>query len=141
MIFVTCLACINLLPRVYFILILDGNAVIKGVCLGMSGVDREEDELLVRCWVNEVLPGVPCFVCSDAGKPTCQFLLYCFQIRGNYSTVIALAAGAEGDLDGVVVISGTGMTTDKRHKPIPNASVRLLLLNVPFHRQEPLPWQ
>ncbi len=62
---------------------------VMAICLGMAGVDRAPERALVTSWVEQRLPGVPILLYNDA--------------------LIALAAGAAGDLYGVVVISGTGM--------------------------------
>ncbi|MCX6047198.1 MAG: ATPase [Chloroflexi bacterium] len=59
------------------------------ICLGMAGVDRETDRILVTSWLAASLPGVPAIVDNDA--------------------MIALASGTGGELYGVVAISGTGM--------------------------------
>eukprot|EP01114_Cavostelium_apophysatum_P009167 TRINITY_DN2224_c0_g1_i1.p1 TRINITY_DN2224_c0_g1~~TRINITY_DN2224_c0_g1_i1.p1 ORF type:complete len:350 (+),score=54.09 TRINITY_DN2224_c0_g1_i1:86-1051(+) len=65
---------------------------IVSICLSMAGVDRPADKDKVISWVNEMLPHVQnkdIHVHSDA--------------------VAALAGGTNGQLYGVVVISGTGM--------------------------------
>lgn len=59
------------------------------ICLGMAGVDREADRLLVTSWMATVLPGAPAIVDNDA--------------------MIALASGTGGELYGIVAVSGTGM--------------------------------
>eukprot|EP01102_Stenamoeba_stenopodia_P002462 TRINITY_DN12292_c0_g1_i1.p1 TRINITY_DN12292_c0_g1~~TRINITY_DN12292_c0_g1_i1.p1 ORF type:complete len:323 (-),score=92.48 TRINITY_DN12292_c0_g1_i1:40-1008(-) len=69
---------------------------VVGICLGMSGVDRPNDKLMVRQWLVDIfkvkdekeLPSVV-YICSDA--------------------VIALASGTNGKPEGVVIICGTGM--------------------------------
>ncbi|EGC37958.1 hypothetical protein DICPUDRAFT_46126 [Dictyostelium purpureum] len=62
---------------------------VKSICLGMSGVDREEDKKMVIGWISELLgPNVPCKIYNDA--------------------IIALASGTDGHLFGIVVICGTG---------------------------------
>ncbi|EGG18164.1 hypothetical protein DFA_06831 [Cavenderia fasciculata] len=58
------------------------------VCLGISGIDRPEDQVLVGTWMNDILPSVTYDVSNDA--------------------VIALASGTMGKLYGCVIISGTG---------------------------------
>jgi len=63
-------------------------ADVAGICLGMSGVDRPSDRLMIEEWLAELLPGVPFKVGNDA--------------------LIALASGTDGHFSGVVVISGTG---------------------------------
>lgn len=62
---------------------------IAGIGLGVSGVSRQEDEQMIASWVEGILPGTPCLVDNDA--------------------IMALAAATDGDLFGVVVVSGTGM--------------------------------
>ncbi|KAF2078281.1 hypothetical protein CYY_000373 [Polysphondylium violaceum] len=61
---------------------------LKGICLGMSGVDRPDDIELVLGWMRELVPGAKYEISNDA--------------------VVALASGTKGVLYGVVVISGTG---------------------------------
>ncbi len=62
---------------------------VRGICVGAAGVDRPRDRERLLHWLAEILPGVPALVYNDA--------------------VIALAAGTQGNLYGVVLISGTGM--------------------------------
>jgi len=64
-------------------------AAVIAICLGMAGVDRAPERILVTGWVAQWLPGVPLLLHNDA--------------------LIALAAGTAGHLYGIVVISGTGM--------------------------------
>lgn len=71
------------------------------ICLCMSGVDRPQDILRVRQWIAAMLPHL---AETEGGE-----------LEGNerilvYSdAVAALASGTDGDLYGIVVISGTGM--------------------------------
>jgi len=70
----------------------DSTNQVLGVCLGMSGVDRPEDKTRVMEWVFSVLPSLTpdsVLISNDA--------------------VVALASGTGGVVDGIVVISGTGM--------------------------------
>ncbi|MBN1476596.1 hypothetical protein JXA47_07585 [Candidatus Sumerlaeota bacterium] len=60
---------------------------IRGVCLGVSGCEREEDRACLAQISERVLPGVRAEVVNDA--------------------VIALVGGC-GGMEGVIVISGTG---------------------------------
>jgi len=62
---------------------------VKGIGLGMAGVDREEDIDTVTGWINEVLPGLD-------------------NISVTNDAIAALASGTRGDLFGIVAISGTG---------------------------------
>ncbi|KYQ89952.1 hypothetical protein DLAC_08523 [Tieghemostelium lacteum] len=62
---------------------------VKYICSGMSGVDRDEDKVLVGGWLRDLLG-------NDI-----RYSLY-------NDAVIALAAGTGGHLYGVVLISGTG---------------------------------
>jgi N-acetylglucosamine kinase-like BadF-type ATPase len=61
---------------------------VAGICLGMAGIDRGGEQAVVAGWVTELLPGVQPLIYNDA--------------------LVALASGTDGDLYGVVVISGTG---------------------------------
>jgi N-acetylglucosamine kinase len=61
---------------------------LAAACLGMAGLDRDEDLRLIRQMVEPLLPGIPVEIVHDAD--------------------IALAAGTGGRRFGVVVISGTG---------------------------------
>jgi N-acetylglucosamine kinase-like BadF-type ATPase len=57
------------------------------VCLGMAGVDREDDARVVRAIMRRINPGSSVVVVNDA--------------------LVALTAGA-GDAPGIVVVAGTG---------------------------------
>ena len=57
------------------------------ICLGIAGVDREEDARVARAIMRRISPGARVLVVNDA--------------------LIALVAGA-GDAPGIVVLSGTG---------------------------------
>jgi N-acetylglucosamine kinase-like BadF-type ATPase len=61
---------------------------LAAACLGMAGLDRDEDLRLIRQMVEPLLPGIPVEVVHDAD--------------------IALAAATGGMRFGVVVIAGTG---------------------------------
>ncbi|KAH3762833.1 N-acetyl-D-glucosamine kinase [Pelomyxa schiedti] len=62
---------------------------VVGICLGMSGVDRPEDKVLVRGWVSECLGAMDNVIINNDAS-------------------VALANATGGILNGVVVISGTG---------------------------------
>ena len=62
---------------------------VAAICLGMAGVDRGPERARVTSWVEALLPGIPVTIDNDA--------------------MAALASATEGDLFGVVLISGTGM--------------------------------
>jgi len=64
---------------------------VAGICLSMSGVDRPADKQLVRSWIAPILPEARVDVHNDA--------------------VAALVSGTDGNLFGLVVISGTGTIT------------------------------
>jgi N-acetylglucosamine kinase-like BadF-type ATPase len=57
------------------------------ICLGIAGVDREDDAQVVRAIMRRISPGSRVLVVNDA--------------------LVALVAGA-GDAPGIVVMSGTG---------------------------------
>jgi N-acetylglucosamine kinase len=61
---------------------------LAAACLGMAGLDRDEDLRLIRQMIEPLLPGIPVEVVHDAD--------------------VALAAATGGRRFGVVVISGTG---------------------------------
>ncbi|GAM23872.1 hypothetical protein SAMD00019534_070470 [Acytostelium subglobosum LB1] len=61
---------------------------VVSICMGISGVDRPEDQAMVGGWVKELLPNTVYEIHNDA--------------------VVALSSGTLGKLYGVVVISGTG---------------------------------
>jgi N-acetylglucosamine kinase len=61
---------------------------LAAACLGLAGLDRDEDRRLIRQMIEPLLPGVPVEIVHDAD--------------------IALAAGAGGERFGVVIIAGTG---------------------------------
>jgi hypothetical protein len=65
------------------------GAVVRGACLGLSGVDREMER---ERWTT---------LAAKLLGPQCA-------VRVANDAVIALAAGTGGVLEGVVVISGTG---------------------------------
>lgn len=65
-----------------------GNPDIEAACWGMAGLDRAEDERILRRIAEHVLPRVPVQVAHDAA--------------------IALFGGTGGQDYGVVVIAGTG---------------------------------
>lgn len=79
----------------------DALGRVKSICLGMSGVDRPDDIALVTSWMTEILPKAKSLVFNDA--------------------VAALASGTHGDLEGLVIIAGTGMIcwgrTNHPHPP------------------------
>lgn len=64
---------------------------VAGICLSMSGVDRPADKQLMRSWITPILPNARIDVHNDA--------------------VAALVSGTDGNLFGLVVISGTGTIT------------------------------
>lgn len=64
---------------------------VAGICLSMSGVDRPADKQLMRSWITPILPKARIDVHNDA--------------------VAALVSGTDGNLFGLVVISGTGTIT------------------------------
>eukprot|EP01100_Stratorugosa_tubuloviscum_P012513 TRINITY_DN596_c0_g1_i1.p2 TRINITY_DN596_c0_g1~~TRINITY_DN596_c0_g1_i1.p2 ORF type:complete len:315 (-),score=144.67 TRINITY_DN596_c0_g1_i1:63-1007(-) len=63
---------------------------VVGICLGISGVDREQDIQTVKNWIFELFNSTN------------------LKIKIVNDGVVALAAGTDGILFGVVVISGTG---------------------------------
>jgi len=65
-----------------------GRPALAAACLGMAGLDREEDLRLVREMAGAVLPGVSVEIAHDSD--------------------IALAAGTRGRRVGVVLLAGTG---------------------------------
>lgn len=65
-----------------------GRPKLAGACLGMAGLDRDEDLRLIREMAGVVLPGVPTEIVHDSD--------------------IALAAGTRDRRVGVVLIAGTG---------------------------------
>jgi N-acetylglucosamine kinase-like BadF-type ATPase len=62
---------------------------VDAICVGMAGVDRPAERAAVATWLAELLPGALAEIENDA--------------------LIALAGASDGDLFGVVVVSGTGM--------------------------------
>ncbi|EAL65265.1 hypothetical protein DDB_G0284433 [Dictyostelium discoideum AX4] len=65
------------------------EVTVGSICLGMSGVDREKDKLLVKSWVTELLgESINYSIHNDA--------------------IVALSSGTQGKLFGVVIICGTG---------------------------------
>jgi N-acetylglucosamine kinase-like BadF-type ATPase len=73
----------------------DQDAQPSAVCLGMAGVDREDDADLVRAIMRRISPGRRVLVVNDA--------------------LIALAAGV-GSGPGIVIISGTGSIAYGRNR-------------------------
>jgi len=69
---------------------------VRGICLGMAGVDRVEDKSKVRNWISELFTKA-----AYRGENSL--------IKIENDAVIALSSGTSGSLYGVVVISGTGM--------------------------------
>ncbi|KAK5581113.1 hypothetical protein RB653_001141 [Dictyostelium firmibasis] len=67
----------------------DNEVVVGSICLGMSGVDRDQDKLLVGSWVKEVL-----------GES--------INYRIHNDAIVALSSGTQGKLFGIVIICGTG---------------------------------
>ncbi len=65
-----------------------GDPPLAAACFGMAGLDREEDQRILRRIAQAVLPGVPVEVVHDAE--------------------IALVGGTGGRRHGAVVIAGTG---------------------------------
>jgi N-acetylglucosamine kinase-like BadF-type ATPase len=65
-----------------------GDPQIEAACWGMAGLDREQDERILRRIADRVMPAVPVQVAHDAA--------------------IALAGGTLGETYGAVVIAGTG---------------------------------
>jgi N-acetylglucosamine kinase-like BadF-type ATPase len=65
-----------------------GDPPLAAACLGMSGLDREEDLTILRRMAEAVLPGLPVQIVNDAE--------------------IALVGGTSGRREGIVVIAGTG---------------------------------
>ena len=61
---------------------------VKAICLALAGVDRPKDIEKVYNWISEAFPNKKIFIFNDA--------------------FAALASGTKGDLNGVVIISGTG---------------------------------
>jgi len=72
---------------------------VKGVCLGMSGVDRPQDIIKVASWVKECFPSLEF---TESGHQSNTILV-------ENDAVAALASGTNGRRFGTVVISGTGM--------------------------------
>lgn len=62
---------------------------VGAVCIGAAGVDRPGDRKRMTEWLQEIVPGAAVAVYNDA--------------------VAALASGTEGEIYGLVIISGTGM--------------------------------
>lgn len=62
---------------------------VAAICVGMAGVDRTAERATVEAWLADLLPGVMTEIQNDA--------------------LIALAGANQGELFGVVVVSGTGM--------------------------------
>lgn len=80
---------------------------VRGVCLGLSGVDRPPDVALVETWMRQLkAPAAP--AAPAQGKSPACLPVDCEVIIHN-DAVAALASGTLGALEGVVVISGTGM--------------------------------
>ena len=77
---------------------------VQGVCLGLSGVDRPPDVALVETWMRQLkAPAAPAQGTAPACLPVdCEVIIH-------NDAVAALASGTLGALEGVVVISGTGM--------------------------------
>lgn len=61
---------------------------IEAACWGMAGLDRAEDERIIRRMAERVMPEVPVTIVHDS--------------------TIALVGGTRGDRFGVVIIAGTG---------------------------------
>lgn len=59
------------------------------ICIGASGVDRPDDRTRMQAWLHEFAPQAATAIHNDA--------------------VVALSAGTDGDVYGLVLISGTGM--------------------------------
>jgi len=75
---------------------------VQAVTLGMSGVDRPADRVKVQKWMKELFPHLlrPGTKIEEYDEQS--------QIRVHNDGTIALCSGTNGDLNGVVVISGTG---------------------------------
>ena len=65
-----------------------GNPILSFACWGMAGLDRLEDETIIKAMTEELLPQIPVKVVHDS--------------------TIALVGGTGGKNYGVVIISGTG---------------------------------
>lgn len=64
------------------------NPVIVNACWGMAGLDRPEDEVIIKNVADRLLSGIPIDIVHDS--------------------MIALVGGTGGERFGVVIISGTG---------------------------------
>ena len=85
------------------------------MCLGLSGVDRAPDVILVQGWMRRL---------KDAGDipEDCQIIIH-------NDAVAALASGTMGVLEGVVVISGTGKGCHTKIRSIVYACVAVAALS------------